>query len=238
MLKEDNRIDCTACKNCSCFIKQCGPDWLSLMSQAKNQSIYKSGRNIIVEGQPVFGIYFVQHGKVKVISTSLDGKEQVVRLAADGHILGHRGYGNETYPIGAVAMTDSVICFFDNNILYDAFMANPKFTYHLMMFYSKELRKVEQRIKFFAQMTVMEKVAFALLYIMETFGLDKDEQSLSIPLPRQEIASIAGTTADQVSRQITLLKSEQAIGTSGKKIIIKNEGMLRDMIARYELVPD
>ena len=208
------------------------------MSQSKNQSIYKSGRNIIVEGQPVFGIYFVQHGKVKVISTSFEGKEQVVRLATDGHILGHRGYSNEIYPIGVIAMTDSVICFFDNQILYDAFMANPKFTYNLMMFYSKELRKVEQRIKYFAHMTVMEKVAFALLYTMETFGLNEYENSLRIPLSRQEIANIAGTTADQVSRQITLLKNEKVIGTSGKRIIITNKKMLKDMVARYILTSD
>jgi CRP-like cAMP-binding protein len=238
MLQDGKRIECADCKNTSCFIKQCEPEWLALMSQSKNQSIYKSGRNIIVEGQPVFGIYFVQHGKVKIISTSFDGKEQVVRLATDGHVLGHRGYSSETYPIGAITMTDSVICFFDNNILYDGFMANPKFTYHLMMFYSKELRKIEQRIKYFAQMTVIEKVAFALLYIMETFGLNEHEKSLSIPLSRQEIANIAGTTADQVSRQITLLKSEQAINTSGKKIIIKNKEMLKNMLARYELVSD
>ncbi|TAK45130.1 MAG: Crp/Fnr family transcriptional regulator [Saprospiraceae bacterium] len=233
MLQEGNRIECAGCKNSACFIKQCSPEWVERMSQSKNQSIYKSGRNIIVEGQPVFGIYFVQHGKVKVTSTNADGNEQIVRLATDGHILGHRGYSQETYPIGAVAMTDSVICFFDNQILHDAFMANPNFTYHLMLFYSMELRKMEQRIKCFAQMTVMEKVACALHYIMETFGFDEDEQSLSIPLSRQEIANIAGTTADQVSRQITLLKNDGVIDTSGKMIIIKNEEMLGRMMARY-----
>lgn len=211
---------------------------MALMSQAKNQSIYKKGRNIIVEGQPVFGIYFVQHGKVKIISTGLDGNEQVVRLAADGHVLGHRGYTSETYSIGAIAMTDSIICFFDNHVLYDGFMANPRFTYNLMMFYSRELRKIEQRIKYFAQMTVMEKVAFALLYIWETFGLDEHEKSLKISLSRQEIANIAGTTADQVSRQITLLKNEKAISTKGKKIFITNQDLLKNMISRYELTSD
>ena len=107
-----------------------------MISQSKNQVGYKNGQYMFREGDRVFGMHFVLEGKVKIISTGLNGKEQIVRLASDAHVVGHRGYAGETYPVGALAIDDTTACFLDNDILYDAFMNNPKFTYALMMFYS------------------------------------------------------------------------------------------------------
>ncbi len=189
-----------------------------------------------MEGSPVFGAYFIMEGKVKVISTGFNNKEQIVRLATDGHILGHRGCSEEIYPIGAIALDDSLVCFFDNDILYEAFKANFEFLYAIMMYYSTELRKCELRTKYFTQMTVEEKVTFALLYIIETFGLCKKEKSLNIILTRQEIADISGTNAAQVSRAISSLRQKHIISTQGKKIFVENYEKMKNIIERYTSV--
>jgi CRP-like cAMP-binding protein len=179
------------------------------------------------------GIYFIYQGKVKVTISGANDKEQIVRLAKEGHILGHRGYGGESYPIGAEALEDSSICFVTNELLYDTFITNPEFTYHLMMFYSRELRKSEQRIKYLAQMNVREKVAFALIYLVDTFGLNQTEKTLNIALSRNEIGSIIGINADQVSREISKLKKDNVLNTKGKKIIINNFDQLQEIIADF-----
>lgn len=213
-------IECGECKNSQCFIKLCSSEYISLLNEKKNQIVFNKGQFVFQEGSPVFGIYFIQEGKVKVVSSNLKGKEQIVRLAGDGHILGHRGYGGETYPIGAVALEESRICFLDNNILLDAFKANFNFLYNTMMFYSKELRKSELRTRLFAQMSVEEKVTFALVYIIETFGVSEKDNLLHGILSRQEIADISGTNASQVSRAITILKAQNLIRTPGNQIFV------------------
>jgi len=180
------------------------------------------------------GIYFIYRGKVKVTIKGENDKEQIVRLAKDGHILGHRGFGDESYPISASAIEDSLLCFVDNTTIFDAFQSNPEFTYHLMMFYSKELRKTEQRIKYLAQMNVTEKVVAAILYIKDTFGWCPEEKTLNVALKRKEIAAIAGTTSEQVSREINALKKEKILGKKGKIIILKNIEKLKDLIKDYD----
>jgi CRP-like cAMP-binding protein len=233
-MKSRNDIECETCSNENCFIKKyCSQEWISKISKSKSNIRCKKGHSIILEGSPVMGMYFIYKGKVKVTIIGGNDKEQIVRLAADGHTLGHRGYGGENYPIGATSVSDSVVCFVDNEILYKAFMANPEFTFQLMMFYSKELRKTEQRIKYLAQMTVREKVAFALYYLTDIFGFRKGEKTLNVILSRQEIANLAGTTADQVSREITGLKKEKILDTNGKKIIIINSKKLQEIIQAY-----
>ena len=186
------------------------------------------------EGDHVFGIYFIQTGKVKVVSsTPQQGVEQIVRLAVDGHLLGHRGYGNETYPIGAVALDETRVCFLDNDTLLETFRTNFDFIYAIMMFYSAELRKSEGRTKNFGQMTVHGKVVFALLYLIDTFGLVSESHQLDVTVSRQEIADIAGTNADQVSRSISQLKDLGLITAKGSSIFVNDPDGLKDTVRKY-----
>ena len=225
--------NCTDCVNSDCFIKKCSPKWLSIIEKNKNQSLYKKSQQIFFEGSPVFGAYFICCGKVKVVSRGCAGQEKIVRLAKSGHILGHVGSTNETYPIGTVALEDSLICFIDNNTLYNAFIENAEFMYSAMMFYSQELRKIENRIKLFSHMTIEEKVTYALYYIIEIFGYNEIGNSLNITLSRQEIANIVGTNAEQVSRTISLLKQNKIIRTSGRKIFIDNYEGIKNILSKY-----
>ena len=229
-------MNCTQCKTRNCFVQQyCSVDWVNEISQSKNQVKYKRGQYIFHEGDRVFGLYFIQQGKVKIISTGFSSKEQIVRLATEGHIVGHRGFGSETYPIGAVALEDTVACFVDNAVLYNAFMKNPKLTYALMMFYSFELRRTEIRQRYLAQMSIREKVVDTLIYLKEIFGILQKEKSLNVTLSRQELADISGTTSEQVTRVLTELENEKLIKKSGKKILLLNaEGLNKIITAHHK----
>ena len=110
----NRNIECNICENDNCFIKLCEPDYFLLKNVGKHTMSYKKGQYIIREGESVSGIYFIKEGKIKVVSSGLNGKEQIVRLASDGHILGHRGYGGEIYPIGAVALLVNSLWFLAN----------------------------------------------------------------------------------------------------------------------------
>lgn len=223
------------CSEDNCFLKQhTSQDWLTIINDKKNLAHYKKGHHIITEGNSVMGLYFICKGKVKVTTLGLNGKEQIVRLASDGHILGHRGFGHETYPIGAVAMEESLVCFISNELAHEVMMHNPLFTYELMMFYSRELRKTESRIKYLSQMTIKERVGEALLYLVDTFGVTSDKK-INISLSRSEIAELAGTNADQVSRSITEFKEEKVLNTDGKDLVLLNPAKLHELVGQYNI---
>jgi CRP-like cAMP-binding protein len=225
---------CKECPNNNCFIKKhCSDEWLDNLSQVKYQFIQKQGQYIFIEGNPVFGIYFIKDGKVKVTSSGHLGKEQIIRLATDGHILGHRGLGGDFYPVSAVSLEDTTLCFFENKILHEAFMANPEFTHGLMMFYSHELRKAEVRMKHLTQMNVREKTADAILFIREAFGLSKDGQTLNITISREEIAGLAGTSVGQIIHNLTDFQKEKIIAKKAKKIQILDEKKLAAIVSFY-----
>lgn len=69
-----------------------------------------------------------------------------------------------------------------------------------------------------ATMTVPEKVADALLIMYEAYGSKGSSRTLNLTLSRQDIANLAGTTKEQVSKAISDLKSQGIIEAKGKHI--------------------
>jgi len=207
---------------------------LDKISMNKNQLLYKKGAYIFREGEPIYGIYFIQHGGVKVITTTLRGREQIVRLAKEGQILGHRGLGRTYYYFNAVALIDSLICFVDKDLFYDACMHSPEFAYNLIFFYASELRRAEIRVKFQAQMNVRERVAMAFYYCFEVFGLNPKTKLLNVVLSRRDIADLAGTTPEQVTRQLKDFEKENLIIRRKRDIIFTDIYGIQNIIIDYK----
>ena len=227
---------CNNCKTENCFIKQfCSSDYINLISDLKETSIYRENQYIAHEGNVVLGLFFIQKGKAKVVSSGLAGRTQVVRLTKEGDIIGHRGYGGEKYPIGAVALEESKICFIDNETIYKAFMDNPMLTYELMMYYSKELRKSESRIKSQAQMNVREKVADSLLCCNSLYN-SSNTYPYCIQLTRQDLADLAGINTEQLSRILSEFKKDKIISISKNEISIENQELLNEIISPFGII--
>ncbi len=233
-----SRTICGFCPNTQCIIKKnCHLEEMTGFIDKKHSVNCKKGQSFIIEGAPVHGLYFVNNGKVKVAKTGLNGKEQIVRLARDGEIIGHRGFGGgQYYHISAVALEDTQLCHFSTDTLYKMLHAIPSLTFDLMAFYAEELNRSETKVKKFAQMTVREKVIDAFLYINRKFG--QKNGFLNIQLSRKEIADFAGTTDEQVIRMISALKKEGLITAAGKKLGIKNVELLRKEIAEHNFFLD
>ncbi|WP_136481298.1 Crp/Fnr family transcriptional regulator [Cognatitamlana onchidii] len=236
--KAKTNVSCEACMNDNCLIKRSLPT-LSDSEFTKNKSTLKckKGQQFIMEGAPVNGLFFILKGTVKVFRTGINGREQIVRFAKEGEIIGHRGFGTEEYySIGAIALQDSVLCYFSKDSLQSKLLETPKFAYDMMLFYANELNRSENKVKSISQMTVRERVIDSLLYIHRKFG-DLNGY-LNLPLSRREYADYAGTTEEQVIRVFSALKKEDLITAKGKKIGINDVRMLKQEISDHNYFLD
>lgn len=152
------KINCNECNNVVCLIKQYGLHiWMDKIEPNKIQIEYKAGDYLFREGDIVYGICFIQHGKVKILSTDINNKDRTVCIAGNGHILGHPGYGKEKYPISARVLSDSMVCFIDNDSFYDICISDPQFTIGMTMFYYRELQKAEIKLKYIISSSPVNK---------------------------------------------------------------------------------
>lgn len=236
--KRLGEVSCASCENTNCIIHRS----LRVNKDAeyvnqKNTLRCKKGQQFIMEGAPVNGLFFIFKGVVKVFRTGINGREQIVRFAKEGEIIGHRGFGTEEYySIGAIALKDTVLCYFSKDVLQEAMLESPSFTYDMMLFYANELNRSENKVKSISQMTVRERVIDTLLYIHRKFGDLRGY--INLPLSRKEYADYAGTTEEQVIRVLSALKKENLITTQGKKVGIVDTQLLKKEISEHNFFLD
>jgi CRP-like cAMP-binding protein len=221
----------TTCNLYDCFLCQhCMIEWRPLIGLNKETRMFRKGRPVFLEGDPVEGIYFMYKGWVKVHKQWTHPKELIVRFAGTGDIIGHRGLGDKkNYPVSATALEDSTVCFIPEDFLESSLRANPTLTYRFMQFYGVELQKAERRMRDLVHMETKGRIAGALLEMSHKFGKNR-EGFISMPVSRQDIASYAGTTYETLFKLFNELKKEKLILTSGKFIKIKNETKLYQLL--------
>jgi len=181
---------------------------------------YKRGSIVYREGQRMKGFYCLQTGVVKIYKTGFDGKEQIVRFARPGDIIGYRSViSNEPACTTAKVLEDAALCQIPTEILISLIKNNGNFAVELMKLTCKELGEANSFLTDIAQKTVKERLAEVLVYLETEFGSD-DDGFLKISLTREELSNVVGTATESIIRLLSEFKSEGLIGLTGRKIKI------------------
>jgi len=197
------------------------PEWRELVKLKREVLTIKKGAAAFKQGDQVQGIYFILEGKFKIHMT-WGSKTYIARLAKDGDILGHRGFGlDQTYPITATALEDSTLCFVQLELFQTLLRTNIQLSNELLWLFADELKLTERRMRHLAHMSVKGRIAESLLLIRKTFQ-EKEDGSLGYALPRKDIADLAGTTYETVIRALNDFVSEELIKLHGKDIFLLN----------------
>jgi CRP-like cAMP-binding protein len=225
-----NKQDCDK----SCFMcRLCLPEWKAAINANRKVVHFKKGQQVFTEGEPVEGMFFVLSGTVKVHKQWGDDKELILRIAAKGDIVGHRGIGADTiYPASGTALEAVSVCYIDLAFFTATLKVNHEFLYQLMMFFAAELKVSERKMRNLAHMSVKGRLAQAMLSLKEKFGLD-EQGALNITLSRQDLASYIGTTYETVFRTINEMTEENILKTDGKSISIVNAARLTELVSEF-----
>lgn len=205
--------------------KYCTEEWCEFAVSFCKKVSYKSGEIIFKSGEEAEGLFFIQNGKVKITTNNNLDSERIIRLAADGDIIGHRGFGGSwVYTISAVSLEKTELSFIPLKIFNYLVKANPEFAYFMMMFFAEELRESERLA---SQLPIKNVIASVLYNNYKVFGLEKgSDTKLSYTLSRKDIASQAGTRYETVVRVLTEFNKEKIINIEGKFIHILDIDLL------------
>lgn len=220
------------CENCKCKDKGifCDLEGSSLakVSQHKVMNHYKRGQTIFFQGNPPFGLYCINNGKIKISKMGQDGKESIIRVVGPGDVLGHRSlFSDEIYTATATVLEDSDICFLDKKFIFKALEEEPSIALNLIQKLSRDMGSAESRAATLSQKNVRERLAELLLTLMKSYGIPEGNRTrLDIKLTREEMASMVGTANETLIRFISEFKDDGLIEQEGKVIFIKDQEKL------------
>lgn len=194
-MRFNNKINCIDCENTNCFIKKhCleSIDQSDNIHENKFINRYTKNQLIFMEGNFVDSINFIQSGRVKVFKKGAFGKDQIIRLISNGDIFGHRGLSDaEKFSISATSITDTMVCSFDKTFFFKLLKSTPELTFNLMLYFANELNQEEKKLRDLSIFNVREKVAKALLMMIDAYGLTKENEiNHAHELSRQDLSLI------------------------------------------------
>lgn len=214
-----------------CFLcKHSLPEWYDAIAARAEIVSFKRGQVLFTEGEPATHFYFLHSGTIKVHKQWGEAKDLIIKFAAPGDVLGHRGMGREQhFPVTATALEAGSACRITTEFFLSSLKVNNGLAISMMMLYAGELLEAEHKMRNMVHMDVKGRIAEALLTLRSVFGTDADGNINNL-LTKQDIASYAGTTYETLFKVLNEWGQEGIVAVAGKDIRIVKEKKLRGFI--------
>lgn len=163
------------------------------------------------EGEAGNGVHFVLSGLVKIIRTSEDGREHILRIVQPGETFAEAVlFTRRPYPATAIAAAACDIAFLPTSALESAVKSSPELSVRLIHTLAERLYLVQEKVKLLALDNVAERTAAILLALAKEQGHQEKNGVIELPweLTRQELANLVGATRETLARTLSLMKKD------------------------------
>lgn len=190
---------------------------------------YQRGQVIFYEGNPPLAVYCVYSGVIKLYKSGKNGKKVLIRLLGPGEIVGYRALvANELYAATAEAVVDTTICTISKETIELILKNDSEITMRLMAKLAAELRISEEQMVTRTQDPVRQRTARFLLWLLENHDPpSKKANKITLPLLREEMAQMIGTTPETLSRVLREFSDRGLIALDRKDIFVPKPRSLR-----------
>ncbi len=192
-------------------------DELLLLEEIKFYRTFSVGQPVVWAGDHMDFVASVVTGVASLTQTMADGRRQMVGLLLPSDFLGRPGRGQAAYDVTAV--TDLVMCCFRKKPFESMMVKTPHIGHRLLDMTLDELDAAREWMLLLGRKTARERIAsfLAILARREAALRGRSASSIEVPLTREAMADYLGLTLETVSRQMTALKRDGLIQTTGKR---------------------
>jgi len=189
---------------------------------------FKKGHFIYGEGDKPSGLLYLTKGKVKIFKDGIGGRDQIVRLAKPLGFIGYRAlFANQNYSASAVALEDADICVIEKEALFTVLQGNSALSLRLMQSMALELGLSNTRTVSLTQKHIRGRLAESLIFLIDTYGFEKDQQTIKVYLSREDIANLSNMTTSNAIRTLSMFAGETVISLNGRKIKVLDQTKLK-----------
>ncbi len=194
---------------------------------------YSKGEYIFMECDPPKKLYIVTSGEVKLLKQTESGREMIVELIYPGELFGDEAvFDGEPYPMTAQALENTELLSIKRGDFLSFLREYPDLALEFLAEFAARLRLAQNTIRALAAERVEWRVARVLLLLMRKVGVPgADGLTIDLPITRQDIADMAGTTVETTIRVISNFKKLGICETDRGKIIITDRERLEEMVS-------
>ncbi len=187
------------------LFRNLSPETLTTVADLFRVLHVDQGSFVFIAGTVADSVNVLVNGRIKVIRETEDGHEVILRMIQPGELFGGAGgWGEDRYPATAVALDNAVVLRLPARSFTSLIAAHPGFAMAVIRQLAERLRVAELRIEELQTQRVERRVAHTLLRLADKAGIKTPEGiKINLPLSRQALADLAGTTLSTASRTLS-----------------------------------
>lgn len=183
---------------------------------------FDGGVAVFSEGEPVERFFLLLDGHIRVIRTTPGGDQIIALVIAPGQLFGiGAAIGRTTYPATAMTADDCVALAWPNRLWSDFVQKYDGFATETYKVVGERVGEINNRIVEMATLQVEQRIANAILRLVTQTGR-KVESGIEIgmPITRQNISDMTGTTLHTVSRLLSGWERDGIVLSERRKITV------------------
>jgi len=215
------------------FFKRLSPELRARVAAVAHIKPHEKGELIFAEGDPADAFMAIVSGRVKVFKSTPAGKEIILEIFGAGDPLGAVAvYEGAPFMASALALEASEILSIDSRAFFRLLEDDPAFVRGLLSGLTIRLAELTRRLAEMSGARVEARFARLFLKLADQIGR-QDRGGLFVPMPlsRQELADLTGTTIETAIRIMSRWQKEDVLRTEKDGFVLISRDALDDAAA-------
>jgi CRP/FNR family transcriptional regulator, nitrogen oxide reductase regulator len=200
------------------------------LAEAVPRSIEADGF-FFMQGDPAMHAYVLTRGRVKMLQITPNGQQITLRIMTPGQTFGGIALLSpaDGYPASAQAAQDSTAMAWGTETLRELVSKDATISLNIMQLMHTYINELQERQGALTSEKVEQRIARTLLKLAAQSGRKVPEGVLiDIPLSRQDVAEMTGTTLFTVSRTLKVWERHELLSIGRERVVIRDpHGLVR-----------
>lgn len=187
-----------------------------------HQKKYRKDNMILVEEEAGQTMFILMSGQVKVSRISEDGREVILAVMGEGDFFGELSLlDGQSRSANVTVIKDAEMLLINRDDFLNLLNEFPRIAIQLLRELASRMRKSDSQIKSLSLKNATGKVTGTIHRLAEDIGELQNNQVRIENLPtQQDLANMAGTSRETISRVLQKLANDKYIVKEGAKLII------------------
>jgi CheY-like chemotaxis protein len=192
--------------------------------------VYKKKQLFYEDGDSPIYVYYLVKGKVRTFLYYQDGRELSTNIHTDGQFFGYESILlNEGYTESASALEDTEVALIPKEKFFELMFNKPVIATKFIKLLSGNVKEKEEQMLGFAYDSVRKRVANTLVHVASKTIESPNQDEVVIRISRDDLAALAGTANETISRMLADFKDEKLIIKEGNAIRIYSIEKLKNI---------
>lgn len=215
------------------FLRALSPGERRRVTPSARMRTIARGDRLWSEGELANELTFVTRGRVKLVKTTESGRDAILQLVAPGELLCPSPTLSHTpHFCTCVAMEETDVLSLRRVDVLELIEHSPAAAREMVREVCSHVTKMYQRVEELSSGHVEQRVAKLLLRLADGAGVEQPGEGIWVPVPlsRQDLADLCGTTLETAIRVMSALRRRQLVRSSSSGFLIQDRAGLHDAL--------